>query len=309
MSIHDADDDRYSGGALLRLPGEPLCHVARFLGLADLACAARTCSALRDAVAPELRGEREARARLASLSWVWQDVFRPDVAADACRRWGLAPERPFAALARRAAVRLVVSTPLYTPLYGGCASFHKEELATTNRFFAERDAPVRRCIDPHCGPLPVMLPGETLCVRDPWGGEVLVPVRVGRMAHGRGRDCLCETRSDGRLSLRISVLGRYPEYGSTRLAVDIWAVAPCDADVHAELLSSSSDSAEAFRRARVRYAARLCETWGIPHGHVSLRSDGRAFNEWDMTDEAWEAARRYYERSGIPLSGMVLFVN
>ena len=307
MPIHDGRSSHGGGGgaALLRLPSEPLGHVARFLGLLDLACAARTCSALRDAVAPELRGEREAHARLPSLGWVWRDVFRPSVAADVCRRWALAPERPFAALARRAAVRLVV----LTPLYGGCACVRGEELVTTNRFFAERDAPVRRCIDPDRGPLPVMLPGETLCIRGPRGGEILAPVHFGRMAHGRGRDCSCDTKSDGSLSLRISVLGRYPEYGSTFLGVDIWAVAPCDADVHAELLSCGPGSAEAFRRARVRYAARLCETWGVPHGHVSLRSDGRAFNEWDMTDQAWEAARRYYERSGIPLSGMVLFVN
>lgn len=303
---YDSDNDEASGRVLQRLPTELLCHVARFLGLDELACVAGACRALYAVVAAELHGERKARERLAlarprkpraiGADRAAYDALGVRISADACRRWGLSSERPFAALARRAAVRLVATSPPFT---GATWSRGGEKLAEGNRSFGEREAPARDSVVPHRRTLPVLLPGETLWFRDSRGEDLLVQVDPGHELLG------FRTIDGGRIVLCIPI--RVRTRGGTRVVVSVEVEAPCDDDVYAALLSHGPGRHVTLSRAHARYAAMLCETWSAPQDSVRPVQCGEI--RWSMSAAARNAARSYYDRAGIPLAGLTLRMN
>ena len=293
---------------LLGLPAELVCHVTRFLGLAQLACTARSCTVLRDVAMPELRRERETRDRLLLLCReacpVPLGLWGPCNAAATCRRWGLAPERPFRELARRAESRLVAAVASPPCRDGLMSCRYGDDLAAGNRFFAERDAPVRSRILPHR--LPVLMPGETLWLCGLLDAPIRVPVDLGGMPSD---GCSCVPTADNRMSLRVP-MGAY-RAERERLCVTAYldVEVPCDPAVGAALDPHGSASAEQFLDACVRYEARVRETWAAPRGSVSLFRDCELrLASWYLTKLAWEAARRYYELAGIPLRDLKLHV-
>ena len=293
---------------LLRLPAELACHVTRFLGLAQLACTARSCTVLRDVAMPELRREREMFVHLLPLCRgvcpTPPGLWGPCNAAATCRRWGLAPERPFGELARRAESRLVagVASPPCRDKLMSCR--YGEDVAAGNRLFAERDAPVRSRILPRR--LPVLMPGETLWLCGLLDAPIRVLVDLGGMP---SHDYSCVPTADNRMSLRVP-MGTY-RAERERLCVTAYldVEVPCDPAVGAALDPRGSASAEQFLEACVRYDARLCETWAAPRDSVRLFQDcERRIASWHLTEPAWEAALRYYELAGIPLRGLKLHV-
>ena len=283
---------------LPQLPSEVFRQVTQSLRPAELARVAGACGALHAAVMPELRGEREARDRLVQLSPGQLGAYGYDDAVAACRRWGLPLERPFAALARRAAVRLIATVTVSVPTPNWWW-VHAHDSAGQNRLFKEREAPVRAHMVPARRALPVLLPGETLCVRGVRDvAEIPVSVDLGSVPLDHVECGSWQVDKCAYLSIRMEqdLVGRQ-ERNRTHVTTYVYVEVPCDAAVYAEMVSSG-----AHHEARLRYAARVCELWGAPHG--SLRPRPNSHHSWDMSTAAWEAARRYYERSGVPVSNL-----
>ena len=303
---------------LLQLPPEVFRHVTRSLRPATLSWLGVACSALRAAVMPEVRGEREARRRLAQLSRGQLGAYGYDDAIAACGRWGLSRERPFAALARRAAVRLMTTATERNEATNRWLWTYTHDPAGPNRLFEEREAPVRAHMVPdHMvpdrGALLVLLPGEALCIRGVRDvPEILVSVNLGRIP----RYCVgykttpgwWTLRDDGCLQLCICIERRFALRSAQKcihVTVHLYVEAPCDAEIYAEMISPRNHgditlNYAAYCDMRLRYAAHVCELWGAPPG--SLRPTPNSHAGWDMSGAAWKAARQYYERSGIPVS-------
>ena len=209
---------------MLALPAEMLGHVMRFVSLADLVYSAPACAALRAAAAPELRPERTAFAALEQIC-LDMNPRRPHHhhhrrrhchdpvvlslrgAVDACRRWGLAPERPFAAVLSRMARRLDVGTVperQRDAVYADASGLVRRSSA--NAFFETREASVRRsCIAAaDGGPLPVLMPGETVRLWTETYGELVCAVDLAAVR--TSAECVCQTSAnDNRLVLCVPI--------------------------------------------------------------------------------------------------------
>ena len=276
---------------LTQLPPEMLLHVVRFLGTADVARASAFCRPLLDAAASELRAEREARDTLAQLCDETDPRHRatltaPAAAADACWRLGLSAARPFGELARRAARRLDVdisrlNSYVYTTHPCHALFLPESDLVgrpAENRFLTERDAPARTCLaSPYRRRLPVVMPGETVCLRIESGAVTqLVWVTDVEFA-----SILVETTTENQLLLYVPV--DRISAGTVLLVV----LAPCDDADAAALHPDAPVSDGEFAEACARHAARACSAWRTPPGSVRQRiKTAKRRVRWSFSDAA-----------------------
>ena len=291
------------------LPPEMLEHLLWFVSLPDLARVAAACTALRDAAAAELRGERDARHEL----WSGAAACHPGVltlrgAATACRRWGLVHERPFGAVLARARRQLVVRFPTETDAV--VSSRELLALSPENAWFAERAAPVRaacgRARDD--GPLPVLMPGEAVCLPDI---GLRVPVDITRRAAFQWRSPARDADHTMSLELEFDVGASGGVDRVVRLGVRV----PCDpasAAVLGRLVGAEnprpSDDPE-YRDALARYAASVERAWGAPPGSIRTSSWPHitVTPYWRLGAAALKAASRYYAAAGLPITTVGLW--
>ena len=303
------DPDRTPDGGLPHgachvhaLPSEMIEHLLRFVGLADLARVAAACTAFRDAAAAELRRERDARRLLmCGAEACHPEVLTSHGAVAACRRWGLAQERPFAAVLARARRRLVVRFPgVFDTMLSA-----RELLALSpeNAWFAERAAPVRaacgRADDD--GPLPVLMPGEVVCLPDL---GCRMPVDITRIAGCQWRSPTCETYRTMELEFDTGA--------DTSMCLDLVLTlgvpVPCDAASAAVLGEMADDGVSLddpeYRDALARYASSVERAWGAPPGSITVCPYPlvSTMPVWRLGAAAAKAASRYYAAAGLPIT-------
>ena len=336
---------------MLALPAEMLGHVMCFVSLTDVAHIASACAALRAAAAAlELDPERAAlnkmvrlyldmgrnrynpdpeRAALDKMVPLYLDMKRisydPDVltlrgAVDACRRWGLSDERPFAAVLSRMARQLDAGTvPVRQriALYADAAYLVRR--APADAFFETREAPVRQscaaAVAADGGPLPVLMPGEAVRFWTQAYGEMVCPVELGAVC--ALTECVCQTSAnDNRLVLCVPIGAFcYPRPRSC-LTIYLDIEVPCDAADAAAIHPSADTEAavrphdnDGFARRCLRYAVHAQETWGAPRLSVLIHCESSGAQrrvQWQLTTAGWQAALRYYARAGVPVRSVWL---
>ena len=282
--------------AVLAMPAEMLGHVLRFLDLGGLVCASTVCGALGAPASRELHAERIARARLARR---WPDLEPRDPpllssrgAAAACRRWGLAPERPFGAIARRAARTWIMQLSQVPAWSDGI------RIGTRCSFGPPAHAPL-------CG-------GETICLRGLGDAKLQMPLDLD-VGLSPGTTLCSETIRNNQQLLQLlpvrGCYGRKPDGTRFRAAIVFAVVPPCDpADAAALRRDAPAGDPGAFLDACLHYARRVRAAWGLAASGLMVSVDPkRRAVRWQLNDGARVAAQQHHERAGIASVRTIVF--